>query len=229
MWVAGTGPDLWGADGTTTTSKIFVPSETKRKLIGTIKDDDLQDICNTIKRYRHFLNILLPHQLYKIQTPRWQSKMLLDINKTTKLYGQTSLRKRLIVFFYWHQVNISIKEAQSLLYMAKNEAKNGHFCSSGNIGPTSKINIVCVCWTEKAAMYSFQTIIAFLRYRQYLLVKLKSWQSKSNLFLLDLVLQEKQWLMIQCAHYKLQPSWILLQIAWEFPQAKSLKEMDDKI
>lgn len=134
-----------------------------------------------------------------------------------------------MVFFYWHQVNISIKEAQSLLYMAKNKRKYGHFCSSGNIGPTSKINIVCVCWTEKAAMYSFRTIIAFLRYSQYLLVKLKSWQSKSNLFLLDLVLQEKQWLTIQLVHYKLQPSWILLQIAWEFPQANSLKEMDDKI
>lgn len=78
-------------------------------------------------------------------------------------------------------------------------------------------------------MYSFRTIIAFLRYSQYLLVKLKSWQSKSNLFLLDLVLQEKQWLTIQLVHYKLQPSWILLQIAWEFPQANSLKEMDDKI
>lgn len=78
-------------------------------------------------------------------------------------------------------------------------------------------------------MYAFQTIITFLRYRQYLLVKLKSWHSTANLFLLDLVLQEKQWLTIQLVHYKLLPSWILLQIAWEFPQANSLKEMDDKI
>lgn len=63
---AGIGPDSWGANKTT--SKILVPSETKCKLIGTIKDDNLQETHNSIMCYRHFLNILLPHQPYKIQT-----------------------------------------------------------------------------------------------------------------------------------------------------------------
>lgn len=38
----------------------------------------------------------------------------------------------------------------------------------------SKVNIICVYCTETAVMYSFQTIIAFLIYQQYLLVKLKN-------------------------------------------------------
>lgn len=63
---ARTGPDFWGANQMT--SKIFVPSESKCKLIGTIKDDNLQETCNSIQCYRHFLNILLLHQPYKMQT-----------------------------------------------------------------------------------------------------------------------------------------------------------------
>lgn len=66
MSAAGIGPESWGANKIT--SKIFVPSETKSKLIGKIKDDSLQETCISIKCYRHFLNILLPHQPYKIHT-----------------------------------------------------------------------------------------------------------------------------------------------------------------
>lgn len=35
----------------------------------------------------------------------------------------------------------------------------------------SKVNIICVYCTEAAVMYSFQTIITFLIYQQYLLVE----------------------------------------------------------
>lgn len=35
--------------------------------------------------------------------------------------------------------------SQSLLYTAKKKQKNGHLCSSGNTGPMSKINTVCLC------------------------------------------------------------------------------------
>lgn len=56
MWAAGTGSDLCGVDGTPP-SKILVPSEIKCNLIGTIKDENLQETYYTIKCYRHFLNI----------------------------------------------------------------------------------------------------------------------------------------------------------------------------
>lgn len=76
---AGTGPDLRGGRQT---SKIFVQPETKCRLTGTIKDDNLPETCSATKCYRHFLSILLPHQPTKQRPPGWQSKTLLPISTT---------------------------------------------------------------------------------------------------------------------------------------------------
>lgn len=75
------GPDLWGANGTTTTSKLFVPFAAK--LIGTIKCDNLQRTGNTIMCYRH------PSALSALRNtdPRMTIPNTTGINKTTELYG----------------------------------------------------------------------------------------------------------------------------------------------
>lgn len=81
------------------TSKIFVPSKTKCKLIGTIKDNNLQETCNIIK----VLQTLPKHPSTPSALQNTDPRMTIQNitgHKPTKLYGQTSLRKRLIAFFY---------------------------------------------------------------------------------------------------------------------------------